>query len=117
MDAYGKAWENGDTDAIGKMFVENARYYETPFDEPMTGLDEIERYWREGAKLAQANVKFRYEIVCVNGAAGWSRWQASFVRVPSGTKVALDGVIQAEFAEDHRCKLFREWWHRQETDE
>jgi hypothetical protein len=48
---------------------------------------------------------------------GIARWQAHFNRLPSCEPVALDGVLQATFVETGLCRIFREWWHRQEGKE
>jgi hypothetical protein len=114
LERYGRAWEKGDPEAGVALFDEAARYYETPFDEPMVGHDAIRRYWKEGAKESQKDVKFSFDIVAVRENVGLARWRAFFVRVPSGNKVHLDGILLAEFSEGQLCTLFREWWHRRE---
>lgn len=47
---------------------------------------------------------------------GLAQWHATFVRVPSGKHVALDGFLMAEFNDAGLCSVFREWWHRREGD-
>jgi len=115
LRTYGRAWETGDVHLVGRLFSDNARYFEVPFDEPMIGRNAIEKYWKEGAADAQTDVRFRFEIVSVVDSTGLALWQASFVRVPSGIAVDLDGFLLAEFDAAGTCSLFREWWHRQET--
>ena len=114
LSAYGKCWESGDSKGITELFTDNAHYFETPFDEPMVGIKAIEQYWREGAAQAQKEVTFNFSAVAVTETKGLSHWSASFVRVPSGVQVELDGFLEAEFATDGRCSSFREWWHRKE---
>lgn len=116
LSAYGTCWEEGDSKGITDLFAENAHYYETPFSEPMVGLAAIEKYWSEGAEQAQECVRFEFSSVLTAGAIGVSHWRASFIRVPSGVKVELDGYLEAEFDRHGRCVNFREWWHRQESD-
>lgn len=115
LEKYGQAWRNGDAHAVVHLFSEDARYEETPFDEPMIGRDAIRRYWDEGANRSQRDVSFAFQIITVKGNTGSARWQASFYRVPSGMRVELDGVLTAEFADDGKCRSFREWWHRRES--
>lgn len=114
MRAYGQAWEAGDPDAAALLFTVDAAYHETPFDEPMVGTQAIHRYWLEGAKQAQKNVRFSFAILGTAGRTGISMWRASFERVPSGKSVQLDGILTAEFDPSGRCQVFREWWHRLE---
>ncbi len=115
LEEYGRAWVTGDAGSVPRLFSENARYEETPFDEPMVGLGAISRYWEEGAGRSQKDVRVSFEIASVEGAMGLAHWSASFARVPSGNRVELDGMLQAEFAGDGKCVRFREWWHRRES--
>jgi hypothetical protein len=112
---YGQAWIAGDPEAAVRLFSDDAAYHETPFDPPMVGHEAIRRYWTEGAKEGQRDVAFAAQPVAFDGDTGMARWQASFVRVRSGARVELDGVLAARFAADGRCREFREWWHRRET--
>lgn len=117
LEAYGECWESGDANAITRLFSAKARYYETPFDEPMIGRDAIAEYWEEGAEQAQRNVRFGFSGVAVVDSRGFARWHATFERVPSGTRVEIDGFLEAKFGENGLCRSFREWWHRRESDD
>lgn len=112
---YGDAWEAGDPDAVLALFAGHASYFETPFSAPMVGHEAIRRYWTEGAKDAQTNVRFEARPITFDGTTGIAHWRATFDRVPSGAHVELDGVLSAVFDEQMRCEVFREWWHRRET--
>ena len=115
LERYGKAWESGDADAVVGLFTRDARYEETPFDQPMVGHPAIHDYWRQGAGESQKDVRFTFQIVSLEQNIGVAHWQAFFVRIPSGNRVDLDGVLLAEFSADGTCSVFREWWHRRET--
>ena len=41
LDAYGRASKENDSRASAELFAPNAKYYETPFAEPMVGKDAI----------------------------------------------------------------------------
>jgi hypothetical protein len=116
MRAYGRAWEAGDPDAATALFTDDAAYHETPFDKPMVGADAIHRYWSEGAEQAQKDVRFSFTILSTSCRTGISRWWASFERIPSGVRVKLEGILVAEFDQSGRCRVFREWWHCQESE-
>lgn len=113
LDAYGAAWKAGNSQATIELFSDDAAYYENPFEDPMTGLDAIRRY-SERAGESQEDVSFRYEAMAVVEGKGLAHWQATFVRIPSGNHVALDGFLMAEFDDAGKCSVFREWWHRLE---
>lgn len=114
LTAYGRAWETGDAAAVVALFAPDAAYHETPFDPPMVGRGAIETYWREGAGQAQRDISFLFKVLSVTDDSGLGHWSAEFVRVPSGSRVRLDGVMAVRFDGDGRCVEFREWWHRQE---
>ena len=115
LHAYGQAWTNGDVPAVLRLFASEAQYFETPFDPPLVGHEEIQHYWTEGAATSQRHVRFSYEILSTQGQSGLAHWQATFRRVPGALRVALDGIIYAQFDEQGRCMIFREWWHRKES--
>ena len=49
MEAYGRASREDDAVASAALFAEDARYYETPFAEPVLGRQAIYQYWLKGA--------------------------------------------------------------------
>jgi hypothetical protein len=115
MDMYGKACEDSDPKVAAELFTQQAEYHETPFDKPMIGRDAICRYWSRASQTLK-DVQFADEILAVKGNLGIALWQGKFVSIRSGNHVALDGVFLVEFGEQEKCSVFREWWHRQETD-
>lgn len=110
MEAYGKASRDNDPQASAELFTSDAKYYETPFAEPMIGKDAIYQYWDKGAM----NLKDKescYEVLAIRGNLGIARWQSNFVSVTSGNHIELDCIFLVEFGEQGKCRLFREWWH------
>ena len=45
LDAYVRAWEMYDPEAIGDLFTEDAAYFFTPFGPPVRGRDAIVAAW------------------------------------------------------------------------
>jgi uncharacterized protein (TIGR02246 family) len=115
LEAYRRAWEEGDPQAAASIFSADAVYCETPFDEPMRGRDAILRYWSD-ALGSQDQVKFSYEVLAVSEGNGIARWRASFVRVPSSAQVELDGIFLVRMNSEGQCTQFQEWWHKRERD-
>ena len=111
---YGDAWEQGDCDATQALFTSDVRYYETPFDNPMIGLDEIHQYWKDNAVLGQKEIRFSYEALAVHKNMGVAHWRANFIRLHTGHRVTLDGIFKVEFSNNGKCQIFHEWWHRKE---
>jgi hypothetical protein len=111
MAALGAAWEARDPDAAAALFTEDVRYHETPFDEPMVGVEAVRAYWAEVPE-GQRDVHFGFEVLATTANGGLARWQASFERIPAnGSRRELDGVVMVELDGSGRCTLLREWWH------
>lgn len=110
IEHYGRAWEKRDARAAAALFAVTATYHETPFDKPFRGREAIGRYWQD-ATGSQRDVSFSASVLLLTGDTGVARWKAAFQRVPSGTRVELDGIFLLEFTEDGLCSTLREWWH------
>jgi hypothetical protein len=113
LSRYKSAWEELDPRGAKALFTEDARYFETPFSEPLKGIKAIYDYW-SAATDNQANVQFSHQAISFKGHTGVARWQAAFTRLHSGEPVVLDGMLQAIFDNNALCITFREWWHRLE---
>ena len=110
LDLYGKAWKTRDPKLIKKLYAKNAKYYEKPFEAPISGIKSITEYWSIIAKT-QEDVKFDYEILSVNKKQGIAHWRASFVR--KLTQVKLDGIFVVKLNSKNKCTVFKEWWQSQ----
>jgi hypothetical protein len=53
MEAYGAASEHNDPQASAELFTPDAKYHETPFDEPLVGRQAIQDYWEKGARTLE----------------------------------------------------------------
>jgi hypothetical protein len=115
LKSYGNGWEQGNPEATKSLFTNDARYYESPFDPPMIGLDAIFKYWNDNAVISQEDVHFSYDSLSINENVGMAHWRVTFKRLPSCNRVTLDGIFKVEFSKDGKCKIFREWWHRIEV--
>jgi len=115
LEAYRKAWEERNPQIVVKLFSTDAICRESPFEEPIRGLDAILDYWAHVPKT-QDQVRFDYEILAVSGETGIARWRASFQRIPTKVQVSLDGIMVVRFNAENQCVLFEEWWRRQERN-
>jgi hypothetical protein len=114
LAAYGRASIENDPRASADLFSQEAKYYESPFAVPMVGREAIRQYWEQGARsLTDKTAEF--QILAIDGNRGLARWQATFVPIATGDRVALDCLFLVEFDDQGKCRVFREWWHRQVT--
>jgi hypothetical protein len=115
METYGRASKENDTQTSAELFALDAKYYESPFDEPLVGQKAIYQYWDKGAQTLK-DKQSDYEILAIQGNLGIERWRTRFTHISSGQRVALDCIFLVEFDEDLTCRSFREWWHSQEIE-
>src|SRR5262245_60128242 len=92
LESYGRAWESRDPAAAARIFTEQGTYQETPFDEPMRGQAAIRAYW-EAVPRSQDRIKFESKVLAFEGCEGIAHWKTSFIRIPSGVRVELDGIF------------------------
>jgi hypothetical protein len=111
---YQAAWEGRDSVAAARLFSNDARYHWTPLVPPQRGPAEIASVW-EQAVSQQRDIRFTFAVFGVSGATGMATWRADFTRLPDQFRVRIEGVLSAEFAENGRCRTFREWWHSAES--
>jgi len=114
LEMYGKASAENDPQASAELFARNAKYYETPFDDPMIGRDAIRKYWEMGTKSFKDKEAI-FEILSVKDNLGIARWQSEFTDIRSGKRFALDCLFLVEFDHHDKCSTFREWWHLREV--
>jgi ketosteroid isomerase-like protein len=114
LRAYRRAWEGRDPAAAAQLFTDDSEYYWTPLDPPQRGRAGVAAAW-EGAVSQQRDIRFTYEVLAVNGNKGIAAWRADFTRLPAATAVRIEGVLTADFAVPGQCRIFREWWHSDET--
>lgn len=110
LAAYGQASANDDPLASAQLFSPDARYYESPFDEPLAGRQAIYDYWAAGAQNLTGKSS-TYEILARRDNLGIARWRSRFVVKATGAALALDCIFLAEFDDEGLCCCFREWWH------
>lgn len=98
VNAYGRASMENDAKASAELFSPGAKYYETPFDEPLVGRKAIYQYWLSAAK-ALKDKRPTYEIISVRNNIGTARWRSEFTVTESGRRFALDCLFLVEFDE------------------
>jgi ketosteroid isomerase-like protein len=111
LDDYKAAWENRDAEAAGRLFTQDARYFETPFSSPFIGSVCVRDYWRAVTR-EQRDIRFTYQIISVAGASAVVHWTSTFIW--SGHPVELDGMFLLDFDRAGLCSVLREWWLKKE---
>ncbi|MBA3430671.1 MAG: nuclear transport factor 2 family protein [Actinobacteria bacterium] len=105
-DAYAKAWEQGDADAVVELFTPDASYRSLIFDDPHSGADGIRAYW-ERATATQSSVRVWMGDPLVDGDRAALEWWAVMV---DDSVITLPGCLLLDFDAD-RCARLNEYWH------
>jgi ketosteroid isomerase-like protein len=113
LDAYVRAWETYDPQAIGELFAEDAAYFEGPYEEPIRGRQAIVERWLvnpdpKGSFAAQYRpLAVESDLVVANGRSRYFQ--------PDGVtmRVEYDNIFVLRFDADGRCAEYREWYMRQ----
>jgi hypothetical protein len=103
---YERAWRTAGTEPLSALFVDDATYRMSPYEEPLVGLPEIAEMWeaeREGADEVFTMVS---EIVAAEDEAAVVRVEVSY-----GEPVTREyrDLWVIRFAEDGRAAAFEEW--------
>lgn len=104
LDAYGRAWQDGDAAAASDLFTDDALYQWGPFAQRLRGRIMISEAWAE-AMEGLRGVAFGYEVFTASQRGGIVRWWMT----AEGTK--LEGVFKLAFDEAGLCNSLQAWWN------
>ena len=114
LERFGRAWETRDPELAAALFSKDGSYRETPFDEPLTGSNEIRAYWSTLPR-AREDIRFIYEILAAVEPWGIAHWRGSYTLVEPEMRVEIDGILLIALDGEGACREFREWSNRRES--
>jgi ketosteroid isomerase-like protein len=99
---YERAWRDGDLEAVGSLFSEEARYLPSPYEEPEIGLAAIRDFWLddEGRTFSMTA-----EPVAVDGRDAVVRVDVHYEE----PRHEYRNLWLLRFAADGRVETFEEW--------
>lgn len=110
LEAFGRAWEQGDVEALVAVFTPDALFLESPFGTPAKGAAAIRAYWRD-LPANQAEVTFRTGEIYVAGPWFATEFRCSYRRRRTGERVEIKGAMFCE-TQDDKIGEMRMYWHR-----
>ena len=111
MDEFGRGWSKGKVDVQVGVFALDAVFIETPFSEPLRGIDAVKGYWAE-VPLNQSEVTFTAGEIYAAGPWFSTEFRCIFRRRRTGEWVDARGAIFCETVNDKISEM-RMYWHRQ----
>jgi hypothetical protein len=107
LERYRRAWIERDAEAASRLFTEDAKYREKPFEAPFVGRAAIRDYWAT-VTGSQTGVELRYGRPVVDGQHLAVEWWANLET--TGGTLTLAGEFLLRFADSGECRELREYW-------
>ena len=106
LAGYEAAWRAPGTESLATLFTTDATYSQSPYEQPVTGLDAIKRMWEEEREGPDEAFTLATDIVAVDGPTAVVRAEVSYGDPPHQEYRDLWIV---RFASDGRAAWFEEW--------
>jgi SnoaL-like domain len=110
LQRYVSAWKSYDAAEIGALFSQDARYFYTPFDEPLLGRDAIVTSWLEHPDPQGTYDAFYKPIMVEDNVAIVNGRTRYFYAGGDALRTEFDNVFVLHFNDNHECIEFREWY-------
>ncbi len=110
IDTFGRGWSKLRVDLIASAFAPEAVFLETPFSEPIRGIEAIRKYWSD-VPYHQSEVTFTSGEIFVVGPWFSTEFKCVFRRRRTGEWVDARGALFCETA-DGLITEMRMYWHR-----
>ena len=106
LAGYEAAWRARGTDGLNGLFTSDATYLQSPYEQPVAGLDAIRRMWDEQRDGPAEVFTLATDILAVNGATAVVRAE---VRYGDPLRQEYRDLWVIRLREDGRCAWFEEW--------
>jgi ketosteroid isomerase-like protein len=106
LAGYEAAWRAPGTESLATLFTSDAVYLQSPYEQPVTGLDAIKRMWEEEREGPDEIFTIATDIVAVDDPTAVVRAEVSY-----GDPLVQEyrDLWVIRFADDGRCTWFEEW--------
>ena len=106
LAGYEAAWRAPGTDGLAGIFAADATYLQSPYEQPVTGLDAIKLMWEAERDGPDEVFTVTTEIVAVDGATAVVRAEVHYGD-PVWQEYRDLWIIR--LGDDGRCHWFEEW--------
>jgi ketosteroid isomerase-like protein len=103
---YEAAWRAPGTGRLAGLFTSDATYLQSPYEQPVTGLDAIGRMWEETRAGPDEVFTLATDIVAVDGLTAVVRAEVCYAGPP---RQEYRDLWVIRLAEDGHCRWFEEW--------
>jgi SnoaL-like protein len=106
LAAYEAAWRTAGTEGLAGIFAGDASYLQSPYEEPIVGLNAIRRMWDEEREGPGEAFTIATEILAVDGPTAVVRAE---VRYGGPVRQEYRDLWIVNLGDDGRCYRFEEW--------
>jgi ketosteroid isomerase-like protein len=106
LAGYEAAWRTPGTAGLVRLFTEDATYLQSPYEQPLTGLDAIGRMWEREREGPDEVFTLATGIIAVDGPVAVVRAE---VRYGDPITREYRDLWVIRFGADGRCAWFEEW--------
>jgi hypothetical protein len=106
VDAYEEAWRTPGADKLRTLFTEDARYLQSPYAEPIVGIDAISTMWDASRDSSDEIFTMQSEVVAVDGSTAVVR---ALVLYGNPVIQEYSDLWVIRFDDSGRCTFFEEW--------
>ena len=106
LAGYEAACRAPGTESLAGIFTDDASYRQSPYMEPVVGLDAIRRMWEEEREAPDEVFTLATQIVAVDGPMAVVRAEVGY---SDPVSQEYRDLWLIRLAEDGRCSWFEEW--------
>jgi ketosteroid isomerase-like protein len=106
LAGYEAAWRATGTGRLADLFAGDATYLQSPYEQPVTGLDAIGRMWEAEREGPDEAFTLATEIIAVDGSTAVVRAEVCYQGPP---RQEYRDLWVLSLADDGRCRWFEEW--------
>lgn len=112
--AYERAWRTAGVESLAELFVAEASYRMSPYEEPARGLAEIGVLWERERNGPDEEFTMAHEIVAIERDTAVVRLEVHYT---GAEPLQYRDLWVLRFAAEGRCREFEEWpfWPGQEV--
>jgi ketosteroid isomerase-like protein len=104
--AYERAWRTAGTDELRALFTDDATYRQSPYEEPVVGVEAIARMWEAEREGPDEVFTLATEVIAVDEPTAVVRAE---VRYGEPVRQEYRDLWVLRLEADGRCSWFEEW--------
>jgi hypothetical protein len=106
LEGYEEAWRTPGTDRLDDLFTFDVSYSSSPWAEPISGLDELARFWEAERDGPDEAFTMSSEVIAVDAETVVVKVWVEYANDPD---VPWRDLWVLRFASGGRCAVFEEW--------